>query len=265
MQSDTPLVSSLSDGVLTLTMNRPEARNALTRELSLALNEALQAAQSDRAVKVVVLTGAGAAFCAGGDVKAMAAGRDRDLSLVERGTSLRARAEASRLLYDMHKPTVALLPGPAAGAGLALALACDFRLAVETAKITCAFARVGLSGDYGISWFLSSIVGSARARELMMLSPLLTAQQALDLGLLTRVFTTDQFAASAQAFVAQLARGPSIALGHIKRNLNLARETTLGASLDTEAMNQAICMMSDDHREAASAFAEKRDPVFAGR
>jgi 2-(1,2-epoxy-1,2-dihydrophenyl)acetyl-CoA isomerase len=260
-----PLIRTLEDGVLTLTMNRPESRNALSPELSAGLNEALASAQSDSAIRVVVLTGAGSAFCAGGDVKAMAAGRDRNASLVDRGKSLRARAEAARLLHEMHKPTVALLPGAAAGAGLALALACDFRLAVETAKITCAFARVGLAGDYGISWLLAAMVGGARARELLMLSPVLTARECLELGLVNRVFSPEDYPTGTAAFVRQLARGPSISLGHIKRNLNLARESSFGASLDGEAMNQAICMVSDDHCEAATAFAQKREPVFVGR
>jgi 2-(1,2-epoxy-1,2-dihydrophenyl)acetyl-CoA isomerase len=260
-----PLIKSFADGVLRLTMNRPEARNALSLELSAALNEALRAAQTERAVRVVVLTGAGGAFCAGGDVKAMAAGRDRDLSLTERGARLRARAEAVRLLHEMPKPTVALLPGAAAGAGLALALACDFRLALDSVKITCAFARVGLSGDFGISWLLSGMVGAARARELMMLSPVLTAREALDLGLLNRVATADDFGPMADAFVARLVSGPPIAYGHIKRNLNMAREANFAASLDSESMNQAICMISEDHREAATAFAEKREPRFEGR
>lgn len=260
-----PLITNLADGVLRLTMNRPESRNALSLELSAALNEALRAAQTERTVRVVVLTGAGGAFCAGGDVKAMAAGRDRDLTLSERGARLRARAEAVRLLHEMPKPTVAVLPGPAAGAGLALALACDFRLAVDSAKITCAFARVGLSGDFGISWLLSGMVGAARARELMMLSPVLTAREALDLGLLNRVATADEFGPMSDTFIARLASGPSIAYGHIKRNLNMAREANFAASLDSESMNQATCMTSDDHREAATAFAEKREPRFEGR
>lgn len=260
-----PLITSLADGVLRLTMNRPESRNALSLELSAALNDALRAAQAEREVRVVVLTGAGGAFCAGGDVKAMAAGRDRDLTLSERGGRLRARAEAVRLLHEMPKPTVALLPGAAAGAGLALALACDFRLAVDTAKITCAFARVGLSGDFGISWLLAGMVGAARARELMMLSPVLSAREALELGLLNRVVDAGEYPSITEEFIRRLAAGPSLAYGHIKRNLNMAREASFGASLDSESMNQAICMTSEDHREAASAFAEKRDPRFFGR
>lgn len=262
---DAVLLRELAGGVLTLTLNRPEARNALTLEMSTALNRELQSAQINPEVRVVVLTGAGSAFCAGGDVKAMAAGRDRVMTLGERGHSLRVRAEAARLLHDMHKPTVALLPGAAAGAGLGLALACDFRIAVDSAKLTCAFARVGLAGDYGITWLLSGMVGAARARELLMLSPLLTAAQALELGLLTRVCSAADYPSVTAAFVAELANGPAVAYAHIKRNLNLAREASFGASLDTESINQAICMFSEDHREAASAFAEKRPPRFSGR
>ena len=258
------LIESLKDGVLTLTMNRPEARNALNLEMSDRMVEALRRAQLDPAVRAVVLTGAGGAFCAGGDVKSMAAGRDASQTFEMRAARLRDRAEASRLLHEMAKPTIALIPGPAAGAGLALAMACDFRLAIDTAKFTVAFAKVGLSGDYGASWFLTQLVGPARAKELLMLSPLLTAEQALAAGLLHRVYPPGLFQEQSAAFIAALAAGPSVALGNIKQNVNLAVRADLRTSIDAEATLQVRCMGTADHAEAARAFVEKRPPVFVG-
>jgi 2-(1,2-epoxy-1,2-dihydrophenyl)acetyl-CoA isomerase len=261
---DKVLIETLKDGVLTLTMNRPEARNALNLEMSDLMVAALQRAQLDPAVRAIVLTGAGGAFCAGGDVKSMAAGRDASQTFEQRATRLRDRAEASRLLHEIPKPTIAVIPGPAAGAGLALAMACDFRIAVDSARLTVAFAKVGLSGDYGASWFLTQLVGAARAKELLMFSPLLDAEEALALGLLHRVYPPGLFQEQAAAFVAALANGPSVTLGYIKQNVNLAARADLRTSIDSEATHQVRCMGTADHAEAARAFVEKRPPKFVG-
>jgi 2-(1,2-epoxy-1,2-dihydrophenyl)acetyl-CoA isomerase len=259
-----PLLEELRDGVLTLTMNRPDVRNALNIDMSWQLLASLRRAYSDRAVRAVVLTGAGGAFCAGGDVKSMAAGALAAPTFEERAAQLRERAEAARLLAEIGKPTIAVLPGPAAGAGLALALACDFRLAVSTAKITVAFPKVGLAGDYGATWFLTQLVGAGRARELIMLSPLLTADQAHAIGLVNRVFAPEAFESGVAEFVGALAKGPTVAYGYVKQNINVAVATDLRTSIDTEATNQARCLTSADHAEAAKAFVEKRTPNFTG-
>lgn len=251
-------------GVCTLTLDRPEARNALTPTMAAALVQALRAAADDPRIRAVVLTGAGRAFCAGGDVKAMAAGRDAGLSTQARARALLERAEASHLLSRMPKPTIALLRGAAAGAGLSLALACDFRLAVAEAKLTTAFVRVGLSGDYGISESLPRLVGLSRAKELLMLSPVLEAPEAHRMGLVDRVWPREVFDDEAAAFVDALARGPTVAFGAIKANLARSAGSTQEA-LDLESANQAACTMTDDHREAALAFAEKRAAVFRGQ
>ena len=253
------------DGVQTLTLHNPESRNALTMDMSGQLCEWLREAAADPSVRVVVLTGSGGAFCAGGDVKAMAAGRDFGLPLARRADRLRERAESVRLLHEMSKPTVAVLPGAAAGAGLGLALACDFRLASSEAKLTTAFARVGLSGDFGVNWLLTRMLGVARARELMMFAPVLGAQEAHALGLLTRVFPAETFAAQSAALVAELAAGPTAAFGHMKQAINLSASAALSPSLDAEAQHQACCSLTEDHAGATRAFAEKRKPVFSGR
>jgi len=259
------LLEDLRDGVLTLTMNRPEARNALSLEMSSLMLDALRRASIDPAIRAVVLTGAGGAFCAGGDVKSMAAGRDKQQGFEERVARLRERAEASRLLHEMPKPTIAVIPGPAAGAGLALAMACDFRVASSSAKLTVAFAKVGLAGDYGASYFLTQIVGPSRARELLMLSPLLTADDAHRVGLVHRVYAAESFQHDADAFVGALAGGPSVALGYIKHNVNTAATSDLRTSIDSEAIHQIRCMATEDHAEAAKSFVEKRPARFVGR
>ncbi|MSQ58483.1 MAG: enoyl-CoA hydratase [Betaproteobacteria bacterium] len=264
--SATPvLMESVEEGVVTLTMNRPDRRNALNLEMTLAMREALTRAAEDSSVRAVVLTGAGQAFCAGGDVQAMAQGRGQEVCAEERARALRIRAESSRLLCEMPKPTVAVIGGAAAGAGLALALACDFRVAVSGAKITTAFAKVGLSGDFGISYFLPRLVGAARARELMMLSPVLASEEAMALGLIHRVYGAGEFSVQARAFVTTLAQGPTIALGRMKRNLNASNDRTLSGFLDSESAIQVSCFGTEDHKAAAAAFVEKRTPRFLGR
>jgi 2-(1,2-epoxy-1,2-dihydrophenyl)acetyl-CoA isomerase len=259
------VLSQTEGAVRTLTLDNPGSRNALTLQMSAQLCAALRDASLDPAVRVVVLTGSGGAFCAGGDVKAMAGGRDAGVPVEQRADRLRDRAEAARLLHEMNKPTVALVEGAVAGAGLGLALACDFRFASSTVKLTTAFSRVGLAGDFGVNWFLTRMLGVARARELMMFAPLLTASEAYAMGLLTRVFPSEEFSQKAAALVAELAAGPTVAYGHIKQVTNLAVGSALGSYLDAEALHQACCMVTDDHAGAARAFAEKRTPEFNGR
>ncbi len=259
------LIETQQGGVLTLTMNRPEARNALSLEMSAQLVDALRRAQQDAEVRCVVLTGAGGAFCAGGDVKGMASGQHPKRSVEATAEHLIERAEASRLLHELPKPTIAVIPGAAAGAGLALALACDFRVASANGRLTMAFAKVGLAGDYGASYFLTQIVGASRARELLMLCPVLSAVEALAVGLVHRVFAADSFAADAAAFVSTLAQGPSVALGHIKQNINLASHCGLRESIESEALRQALCLGTEDHAAAAQAFVQKKTVAFVGR
>ena len=264
-KSDPVLLETLDRGLLTLTLNRPERRNALNPELGMRLVEAATRAAANPDVRAVLLKGAGGTFCVGGDVKAMASGAGREETPDRRFELLRHRVEVSRLLHDMRKPTLAMISGSAAGAGLSLALACDLRIAGKSAKLTTAFAKVGLSGDYGGTYFLTRLVGSAKARELYLTSPILMADEALALGLVTRVVPDAELEAAAQELAMSLAQGPSIALGYIKQNINTAERSTIEAVLDTEAMNHVRCTQTEDHREAAKAFVEKRKPAFKGR
>lgn len=258
------LLESLEDGIATLTMNRPEALNALNAELIGELSASIVRLAQDPAAKVIVLTGAGRGFCAGGDVKSMDSGAFDD-TLEEKVRSLRHRMEASRLLHETMKPTIASLRGPVAGAGMSLALACDFRVASETTGFTTAFARVGLSGDYGGSYFLSKLIGSAKARELYMLSDKVDAAKAEALGMVTKVVPDDQLESETKALATRLANGPSVTLSYIKKNMNAAESATLAEMFDLEAMHHSRCGMTEDHKEAARAFVEKRQPVFKGR
>jgi 2-(1,2-epoxy-1,2-dihydrophenyl)acetyl-CoA isomerase len=257
------VLEQLEDGLLTVVLNRPDRRNALNSELCGQLVEALQRAAHAREVRAVLLTGAGGTFCVGGDVKAMAEAQAPDRGMHDAVHGLRSRMEASRLLHEMPKPTIAAIAGAAAGAGLALA--CDLRVAGESAKITTAFARVGLSGDFGGTYFLTQLVGSARARELYLTSPVLTGRQAHELGLVTRVVADDQVDAAGRELARELASGPTVTFGHIKANLNLAEHAGLAECLDNEAWRHIGCMTTADHREAATAFVEKRPPRFQGK
>ncbi|MFN4089363.1 MAG: enoyl-CoA hydratase [Alphaproteobacteria bacterium] len=258
------LLQSLDRGLLTLTMNRPESRNALTMPMLEQMLDALRRAEADPAIRAVVLTGTGKAFCSGGDVKAMATGSERAATFEGRVRSLRLRMEVSRLLHQMPKPTIAAIRGATAGAGLSLALACDLRIATPGAKFTTAFGKVGLSGDFGGTYFLPKIVGGAKARELYMLSPVLDGEEALRIGLVTRLVADEAFEAEVTALARGLADGPTVALGYIKENLNLAEHADLATVFDAEAIRHTRCGRTDDHMEAARAFVEKRAPVFKG-
>jgi 2-(1,2-epoxy-1,2-dihydrophenyl)acetyl-CoA isomerase len=260
--TDQPLLESLDNGVLTLTLNRPERRNTFTPEMTFGLAAALNRAAANRDVGAIVLRGAGGHFSAGGDVGSMAAGRPGGYE--ERVTNLRQRMETARILHEISKPTIALIQGACAGAGLCLALACDMRFAAESIRLSTAFARVGLSGDFGGTYFLTRLVGPARARELYWLPRVLSGVEAYQAGLLNAVFPDDKVEAESFAVARTLAAGPRLTLAHMKANFNLAETGTLAEVLDAEALRHIRCQMTEDHREAARAFVEKRAPVFKG-
>jgi len=262
----TDLLEQVKDGVAVLTLNRPDRLNAMSRPMLDALLEALPRLAEDPTVGVVVLTGAGRGFCAGGDVKAMAEGNELGgQTMEERAQALRSRMETSRWLHEMPKPTIAMMRGPAAGAGLSLAMACDLRIASDTVKLGTAFARVGYSGDFGGSYYLTQLVGTAKARELYFTADLLDAQQALGLGLVNRVVADARLEEETMALASRLARGPRVAYRYMKRNMNAAETASLKDMLDLEAWHHTRTGMTEDHREAARAFVEKREPQFKGR
>ena len=258
------VLQDLDNGLLTITMNRPDRRNALNPEMTQGLVAAARRAQEDHDVRAVLIKGAGGTFCVGGDVKSMAAGR-APLPFEAKRANLRRGMEVSRILHQMAKPVVAQLDGAAAGAGLSIALSCDLRVASKSVKITTAFAKVGFSGDYGGTYFLTKMLGSAKARELYLMSPVLSAQEALALGMVTKVVDDAEVETAARDLAMSLAQGPSITYGYIKTNINNAETMTLEACFDGEAIHHTRCSDTDDHKEAAQAFVEKRKPVFKGQ
>jgi 2-(1,2-epoxy-1,2-dihydrophenyl)acetyl-CoA isomerase len=263
------LLADLTGGILTLTFNRPEARNALSSELLQALGSQLADGEINPEVRCVVITGTGAAFCAGGDVKAMSEtnsnGAESTLDTLIQRQRLNQRATSGRL-YKMPKPTLAVLPGPAAGAGLSIALACDLRIMSSTAFMTTAFAKVGFAGDYGGSLFMSQLVGTAKARELYFLSDRISAKEAEDLGLTNWVVAPEALQESAADIAQKLANGPTVAYSYMKENLARALTSAdVHDCLDLEASHHIHCGGTDDHKNAVEAFIEKRAPVFEGR
>jgi 2-(1,2-epoxy-1,2-dihydrophenyl)acetyl-CoA isomerase len=241
----------------------------MSGDMNAALQAQLAWAELAAEVKVIVLTGAGKGFCAGGDVKGMAARGD---GTVGNNTidgkihqqRLNQRATAGKL-FRMPKPTIAALPGAAAGAGFSLALACDMRVMSSTAIMTTAFARVGFSGDYGGTYFLTQLVGSAKARELYFLSDRVSADEALRLGLANWVVEPEQLQAKTLEIARRLANGPTVAYRYMKENLNRAMSGEVEDCLDLEATHHVHCGQTEDHREATKAFVDKREPVFKGR
>lgn len=273
------LIEKRDDGVALITLNRPESLNAMGGDLVHLLAAHLADCATDPDVRCVALTGAGRAFCAGGDVRNMQRRNDGQpvenepqatpnlaVTLQAQTDDLRWRQDNTSLrLHTMPKPTVALVNGHAVGAGLGLALACDLRIASVRAKFGTAFRNVGLSGDFGSSYFLPRLVGMGKARELFFTAEVLDAHSALAIGMVNRVIDGDGWLEEALAFCSRLAAGPTAAYGRMKANLNLAETARLPDVLDQEALFQRISGLTDDSREAVRAFLEKREPVFRGR
>ena len=248
--------------VATITLDRPDALNALVVEMKVALREAFERAGADDAVRAVVLTGAGRAFCVGQDLRehadSLAAG-DTDLSTVREHYNPIVRA-----ITGLPKPVVAAVNGMAAGAGASLAFACDFRLAADSAGFLMAFARVGLGPDTGASWTLQRLVGYGRAAAMLMLAEPVNAAQALEMGLVNGVVPAAELAGAAAELAARLAAGPTVAYAGIKRALAVAATSDLEAALEAEAGVQAACGHTSDHSNATRAFLAKETPIFTG-
>ncbi|WP_332771142.1 enoyl-CoA hydratase-related protein [Phenylobacterium sp.] len=259
------LLGEVRDGVAIFTLNRPEARNALSDRLTPALRAGIAACDGDPEVGAFLITGAGGAFCAGGDVKDMGASPPRaDVSLEARAAELiRRQRMLTGALVRSRKPSVAALPGPAAGAGLSLALACDLRLAAASAFVRTAYVRIGLPGDYGVNWLLTRAVGPGRARELMLLSEDLDAERCRQLGLVNRILPDDELFAAAFDLAARLAAGPRHAIGLIKDNLDDAMRLDFLPALDAEAARMVRHSGSVETREAIRAYVERRPADFA--
>lgn len=256
--------------VAVISFNRPEARNALSGEMYDGFNRVLPAIAADPGIGCMVLTGEGGAFCAGGDVKSMAnrkaPGASGGQTVEDRVDDLRSRQEqVSLAIHELPKPVIAALPGAAAGAGLSIALSADMRIMADTAFMTTAFAKVGFSGDFGGSWFLTQLLGTAKAKELYYTARRVPADEALALGLTNRVAPAAELSDQALAFANEIASGPPIAHRLMKENLNRALHHELKECLAAEAVAMTRAGQTEDHKEAAKAFVEKRDPEFKGK
>src|SRR3982751_212421 len=262
------LLCAIRDRVAVITLNRPEVRNALSDDLTPALRSMIKICGENPEVGALLITGAGTAFCAGGNVKGMGSHREKkklEMSHDERVADLQERQRLlTGALVSVRKPTIAALPGPAVGAGLALAMACDMRIAARSAFLSTGYLKVGLSGDYGIAWLLTRLVGTARARELMFTCDRVDAARCEAIGLVNRVVPDDRLQAEAFALAKSMAEGPALALRYMKDNLDEALLFDFATARDHEAERLVRLQTTADHREAVQAFIDKRKPVFGG-
>jgi len=260
-----PVLVNRENGVATITLNRADAFNSLDLATKVALLDALRLVADDPTVRAVLFTGTGRAFCVGQDLREFAAVSKNGTPEQVFATVAEHYSPACELLATMDKPVVAAVNGAAAGAGMSLALAADFRIASEKATFTTAFTAIGLTPDTGMSWLLPRVVGSARAAELLMLSPTLTAAQAAELGLVNRVVPAEELPAAAGELAARLAAGPTAAFAAVRRLLRSGGVQPLSESLRAEHAAIVAAGGTDDHAEALEAFLAKRTPVFRGR
>jgi 2-(1,2-epoxy-1,2-dihydrophenyl)acetyl-CoA isomerase len=257
------LLETIDNGVATLTLNRPDSLNAFSGEQQEALREALPRLGTDSSVGCIVITGAGRAFCAGGDVKSM--GQRNQMPYETRVEAIRTMHLLPQIMRTVPKVIIGMINGPAFGAGLGLAMACDLRIAARSAKFGVAFGKIGYSGDFGGSWFMTQLVGTQMARELYFLGDSFDAERAEKIGLVSRVVDDADLLAETTTMARRIAEGPRVAYGYMKRNLHAAETEPLSAVLEMEAIHQARTAQTDDHREARTAFLEKRRPVFTGQ
>lgn len=262
------VAATVEDGLATITLNRPEKLNALSLGMTDGLARALSLIELDDEVGCVLLTGAGRAFCAGGDIDSMdsMASGTPSRSIETRIHMLRLKQRATvQHLFELPKPTIAAINGAAAGGGLAIALACDIRYCSTSAVLTTAYARIGLSGDYGATWFLTQLVGTAKARELLYFADRIDPIEAERVGIVNAVFETGNFEEEVHSRASRLAHGPSVGYRYMKQNLNRAVTGTLADCLDLEAENLHRALLTEDHRDAVKAFLEKRTPTYNKR
>ncbi len=257
------LIETVEDGVATLTLNRPENLNALSDEIRLGLLDGFSRLGADDAIGCIVLTGSGRGFCAGGDVKTM--GSRSAKGFEERAAGVAQSGRIPMLMHNTPKPIIGMINGVAVGAGLSMAGACDIRIAARSARFGTGFIKIGLSGDWGGTWTLTRLVGTAKARELFFTGDVIDADEALRIGLVNKVVDDADLSQATMALAHRIAAMPHVALGYTKRNLAAAETGDFVTSLELEAFNQARCSQLEDHREAILAFKEKRKPVFTGR
>ena len=265
------LLCRLEDRVAIITLNRPKKKNALSDHLTPALRQTLLDLETKREVGCILITGSGDAFCAGGDIGGMGGNASKDKEVSERPTAeervralIHKQETLTLRLADHAKPTIAALPGVAAGAGLCIALACDIRVACRSAFVTTAYRNIGFSGDYGGSWLLTQLVGPSKAKELFFTGRRVQSDEALALGIFNNVFEDASFENEALTMAKQIASGPPIAIAFMKEHINRAVTGDLRSNLAMEADRLIRCAATSDYKEAVKAFMEKRTPVFTG-
>jgi len=262
VQNKTVSVSIL-DGVMTVCMNRPDARNSLNKEMMLALNDAFDVAAKDNQIRVVKLTGEGSVFCAGGDLKEIFQETTTPMD-IKNLLDFYIRPIISKML-NLNKPIVTVLNGPAAGAGLGLVLASDMVIAHEKASFITAFGQIGAMPDSGVMYLMVQNIGLMQAKNVVLRSQTLSAQEAKDLGLYTYVVTTDQLEDFSQEILKELSTGPTIAIGFAKQAMRDASRTSFDAYMDAESLAMAVISTTKDKKEGIAAFKEKRRPLFKGQ
>ena len=263
-QAGPVILEGKHDGIATLVMNRPDRLNALNNELASALNDALGRIAEDQSINVVVITGAGRAFCAGGDLAAIGKGRQsRETQELE--PLLRAGMQMVLKMRTMPQPVIAAVNGPAAGAGMNIALATDIRIVAEEATFGQNFAKVGLFPDYGGTYFLPQLVGPAKAAELFYTGDMIDAKTALSLGIVNQVVPGAQLEAEVKTLAQKIAHGPALAIRAVKKALFASEEKELAQALDNEVREQIRCYLSEDCSEGIRAFFDKRPPKFQGK
>lgn len=263
--SDAVILTHVENKVATLTLNRPDKLNALSRDLIGQAIELLKQLGRDPDIGAIVLTGTGRAFCAGGDVSTMAREDAAPQTLEQQIDGLRQAQELSWLLYNLPKVTIAAVNGFAMGAGLGICLSCDLRIASEQAKFGTAYAKVGFGGDFGTTWLLAHYVGAPKAKEMFFLADIIDATEAVRLGLVNRVVAHDDLTAQVNEIATRIAHGPLTSYRYMKANINLAQSTDFRTLLDREAETHLRCGMTEDHKEGVRAFLEKRQPNFTGK
>ncbi|MGH3354573.1 MAG: enoyl-CoA hydratase/isomerase family protein [Nocardioidaceae bacterium] len=262
--STAPVTYDVTDGVARITLNRPEAMNALDAATKEALRSAVEEAGSDASVRAVVIGGTGKAFCVGQDLREHVDNlQSRSMEEVW-STVPEHFTPIARGIAGMPKPVIAAVNGVAAGAGASIAFLCDFRLVADNAGFNLAFAGIGLSCDTGASWTLPRLVGREKALELLMLPRTVTAQEAVELGIATRVVAADKLEDDVATFAAELAQGPTVAYGALRRSVSYAATHTLEETLDFEGQMMALTGSSDDHQNAVKSFMGKEKPTFEG-
>ena len=263
--SEAAAIVEVKDKVGYITLNRPDKLNALNAEMIDTLKAALADWAMDPEIGCVVLTGEGRAFCAGGDVSAMAAGDGKPLTLEQKVDGLRFGQEVCWLLHSMPKIVIAAVNGFAMGAGLGIAMSCDLRIASDKAKFGTAYARVGFGGDWGTTWQLTQLVGEAKAKELMILADIIEADEAHRINLVNRVVDHDLLQSAVEEMATKIAHGPLVSYRYMKENINLAVRSDFRTILDREAFTHIRCGETEDHKEGTTAFVEKREAQFQGK